>query len=50
MNTGTRLLCTTDGVCVIVVWGGVLLFILRSSLDGVGPVRGLRGGRKRGVV
>ena len=25
--------------------GGVLLFILGSSLGGVGPVRGLRGGR-----
>jgi hypothetical protein len=28
--------------------GGVLLFILESSLDGVGPVRGLRGGGRRG--
>jgi hypothetical protein len=28
--------------------GGVLLFILGSSLGGVGPVRGLRGGRRGG--
>jgi hypothetical protein len=28
--------------------GGVLLFILGSSLGGVGPVRGLRGGGRRG--
>jgi len=31
------------------VWGGgVLLFILGSSLGGVGPERGLRGGGRRG--
>ena len=29
---------------------GVLLFILGSSLGGVGPVRGRRGGRKKGGV
>jgi hypothetical protein len=28
--------------------GGVLLFILGSSLGGVGPVRGLRGGGRGG--
>jgi hypothetical protein len=31
-------------------WGGVLLFILGSSLGGVGPVRGLRGGEEGGGV
>ncbi len=32
------------------VWGrGGLLFILGSNLGGVGPVRGLRGGGKRGL-
>ena len=30
------------------VWGGGLLFILGSSLGGVGPDRGLRGGGRRG--
>jgi hypothetical protein len=30
--------------------GGVLLFILGSSLGGVGPGEGSSGGRKRGVV
>jgi hypothetical protein len=30
--------------------GGVLFFILGSNLGGLGPVRGLRGGRKKGVV
>jgi hypothetical protein len=64
MNAGARLLCTSDGVCVIVYvlfssvgassssvwWGGGLLFILGSNLDGVGPVRGFRGGKKKGVV
>ena len=55
MNAGARLLCTSDGVCVTVclvllcggrygLGGGVLLFILGSSLGGVGPVRGLRVG------
>jgi hypothetical protein len=56
---GARLLCTSDGVCMIVyvqfspvgagmVWGGGLLFILGSNLGGVGPERGLRGGGRRG--
>ena len=59
VNAGARLLCTSDGVCVTVclvllcggrygLGGGVLLFILGSSLGGVGPVRGLRGGERRG--
>jgi hypothetical protein len=30
--------------------GAFLLFILGSNLGGEGPVRGLRGGRKKGVV
>ena len=44
-----------DRVCLVLVcrgrycfFGGVLLFILGSSLGGVGPVRGLRGGGRRG--
>jgi hypothetical protein len=57
MNTGARLLCTSDGVCdsgsclqgqVRMGGGGVLLFILGSNLGGVGPVRGLRGGGRGG--
>ncbi len=60
INAGARLLCTSDGVCVIVCvqfssvgagmvfWGGVLLFILGSNFGGVGPERGLRGGGTRG--
>ena len=60
INAGARLLCTSDGVCVIVyvqfssvgagmvLGGGVLLFILGSNLGGVGPGRGLRGGGRRG--
>ena len=60
INAGARLLCTSDGVCVIlyvqfssagagtVLGGGVLLFILGSNLGGVGPERGLRGGGRRG--
>ena len=51
INIGTWGLC--DRLCLVLVcrgrygWGGVLLFILGSSLGGVGPVvRGLReGGR-----
>ena len=55
-----RLLCTSDGVCVIVYvmfssagagkvfLGGVLLCILGLNLGGVGPVRGLQGGGRRG--
>jgi hypothetical protein len=45
-----------DRVCLVFVCrggyclGAVLLFMLGSSLGGVGPVRGLRGGRKKGVV
>ena len=61
INAGARLLCTSDGVCVIVyvqfssvgrygLGGGVLLFILGSNLGGVGPERGLRGGGRGGVV
>ena len=54
VNAGARLLCTLDGVCVIVYvcrgrygFGGVvLLSILGSNLGGVGPVRSLWGGRK----
>jgi hypothetical protein len=44
-----------DLLCLVLVCrgryglrGGVLLFILGSSLGGVGPVRGLRGGGRRG--
>jgi hypothetical protein len=44
-----------DSLCLVLVCGGryclgggVLLFILGSSLDGVGPVRGLLGGGRRG--
>jgi hypothetical protein len=55
INTGARLLCTSDGGCVIVhvgagmVWGGgVLFFILGSNLGGVGPDRGLCGGERKG--
>jgi hypothetical protein len=59
INDGASLLCTLDGVCVIVyvkfssvgagtVYGGVLLFILGSSLDRVGQVRSLRGEGRRG--
>ena len=59
INAGAHLLCTSDEVCVIVyvqfssvgagmVWEGGLLFILGSSLGGVGPVRGLRGGGRGG--
>ncbi len=59
INTGARLLCTLDGVCVIVyvqfssvgagmVWAGVLLFILGSNLVGVGPERGLWEEGRRG--
>jgi hypothetical protein len=56
INAGARLLCTSDGICVIVyvkfssvgagtvLGGGGLLFILGLNLGGVGPVRGLRGG------
>ena len=53
----------TKGVCLLLqtlvpvrnpvlhdLGGGVLLFILGSNLGGVGPERGLRGGRKTGVV
>ena len=59
INAGARLLCTSDGVCVIVYvqfssvgagmvfWGGGLLFILGSNLGGVGQERGLRGERRR---
>ena len=57
---GARLLCTSDGVCVIVYvqfssvgagmvsGGGVLLFLLGSNLGGVGPERGLRVAGRRG--
>jgi hypothetical protein len=61
MNAGDRLLCTSDGVCVMTslclalvcrgrycLAGVVLLFILESNLGGVGPVRGLRGGGRGG--
>ncbi len=60
INAGARLLCTSDGVCVIVYvivlvcrgrygfWGVFLLFILGPNLGGGGPVRGLRGGGRRG--
>jgi hypothetical protein len=59
INAGARLLCTSDGVCVIVyvkfssvgagtVWGGGVFFILGLDMGGVGPVRGLRGGGRRG--
>ena len=44
-----------DSLCLVLVCGGrcglggvVLLFILGSSLGGVGPVRGLRGGGRGG--
>jgi hypothetical protein len=44
-----------DRLCLVLVCrgryglgGGFLLFILGSSLDGVGPVRGLRGGGRGG--
>ena len=59
INAGALLLCTLDGVCVIVyvqfssvgagtVWGCVfLLFILGSNFGGGGPVRGLWGGGRR---
>ena len=60
INAGARLLCTSDGVCVIVnvqfssvgagMVGGVLLFILGSNLGGVGPDRGLRGEEEGGIV
>jgi hypothetical protein len=62
INAGARLLCTSDGVCVIVYvkfssvgagavsGGGGLLFILGSNLGGVGQERGLRGGGRRGVA
>jgi hypothetical protein len=46
-----------DRLCLVLVCRGryglggvVLLFILGSNLGGVGPVRGPRGGGKRGVV
>jgi hypothetical protein len=46
-----------DRVCLVLVCrgryglgGGGLLFILGLNLGGVGPVRGLRAGRKKGVV
>jgi hypothetical protein len=61
MNAGARLLCTSDGVCVMVssmsssclqgqvrFGEGFLLFILGSSLGGVGPVRGVFGGEEEG--
>jgi hypothetical protein len=59
MNADARLLCTLDGVCVMSMsssclqgqvrfGGGALFFILGSSLVGVGPVRGLRGGGRGG--
>jgi hypothetical protein len=59
MNAGARLLCTSDGVCVISsmsvlfcrgrygLGGVVLLFILGSNLGGVGPV-GVFGGEEEG--
>jgi len=34
----------------VLFWGGLLLFILGSSLVGVGPVRGRRGGGRGGGV
>jgi hypothetical protein len=44
-----------DSLCLVLLCGGryglgsvVLLFILGSSLGGVGPVRGLRGGGRGG--
>jgi len=43
------------GACLVLVcrgrygfWGGILLFILGSTLGGVGPNRDLRGGGRRG--
>ncbi len=51
ISVGTWGLC--DRLCLVLVcrgrYGlGVLLFILGSSLGGVGPVRGLRGGGRGG--
>jgi hypothetical protein len=53
ISIGTWGLCAR--LCLVLVCGGryglgggVLLFILGSSLDGVGPVRGLRGGGRGG--
>jgi hypothetical protein len=47
--------CGANRVCPVLVCrgrygflGGVLLFILGSNLDGVGPERGLGGGGRRG--
>ncbi len=55
INIGTWGLC--DRLCLVLVCrgryglgGGVLLFILGSSLGGVGQVRGLRGEEEEGGV
>ena len=59
INAGALLLCTLDGVCVIVYvkfssvgtvrFGGVVSFLHSGlNLGGVGPVRGLQGGGRTG--
>ena len=51
LNANFRCVCAAGSYCVLCggrygLGGVVLLFILRSRLGGVGPVRGLRGGER----